>query len=93
MISKDTVNHTPGPVVRENEQAATTEHGGSYDEVCRCSVCGKVLSSTHKTTDPLPKPADNSNRCHWCGKEHNGFFQKIVAFFHNIMAKIFGNKY
>ena len=93
VISKDTVNHTPGPVVRENEQAATTEHGGSYDEVCRCSVCGKVLSSTHKTTDPLPKPADNSNRCHWCGKEHNGFFQKIVAFFHNIMAKIFGNKY
>ena len=39
--------------------------------------------------DPQPDP----NLCHWCGKVHNGFFQKIIGFFHNILAKIFGNKY
>ena len=40
-------------------------------------------------TDPQPDP----NMCHWCGKTHEGFFQGIIGFFHNIMAKIFGNKY
>ena len=36
----------------------------------------------------------NTNRCHWCGKTHDAnFFQKIIGFFHNILAKIFGNKY
>ena len=39
--------------------------------------------------EPQPDP----NMCHWCGKVHEGFFQKIIGFFHNIMAKIFGNKY
>ena len=41
-------------------------------------------------SDPTPAPA---NVCHWCGKTHEGFFQKIIGFFHNIMAKIFGAKY
>ena len=32
--------------------------------------------------------------CKWCGKDHSdGFFQKIVAFFHNIFAKLFGAKF
>ena len=95
VISKDTVAHTPGAVVRENVVDATTEHGGSYDEVVRCTVCGAVISSTHKTTNPLPKPADPkpANQCKWCGKVHEGFFQKIVGFFHNIFAAIFGAKY
>ena len=93
-ISKDTIAHTRGPIVKENVVNATTEHGGSYDEVVRCTVCNKVLSSTHKTTDKLPsQPQSNPNACKWCGKEHNGFFQKIVAFFHNILASIFGAKY
>ena len=65
------------------------------DEVVRCTVCGAVISSTHKTTNPLPKPADPkpANQCKWCGKVHEGFFQKIVGFFHNIFAAIFGAKY
>lgn len=41
-------------------------------------------------TDPEPQPA---NRCPWCGGEHNGFFGKIVGWFHSILAKIFGAKY
>lgn len=41
-----------------------------------------------------PQPQPSANRCHWCGKDHSGnFFQKIIGFFHNIFAKIFGNKY
>ena len=38
-------------------------------------------------------PTQPENVCHWCGKVHEGFFQKIIGFFHNIMAKIFGAKY
>lgn len=35
-----------------------------------------------------------ANLCKWCGKDHSdGFFQKIVAFFHNIFAKLFGKKF
>ena len=37
--------------------------------------------------------AENPNMCHWCGRVHEGFFQKIIGFFHNILAKFFGNKY
>ncbi len=95
VISKETVAHTPGAAVKENVVNATTDHGGSYDEVVRCTVCGAVISSTHKTTDPLPKPVDPKpeNLCKWCGKTHDGFFQKIVGFFHNIFAAIFGARY
>ena len=39
--------------------------------------------------EPQPDP----NMCHWCGQVHEGFFQKIIGFFHNILARIFGNKY
>ena len=42
-------------------------------------------------TDPLPTEPENV--CPWCGGQHNGFFQGIIGFFHNILAKIFGNKY
>ena len=34
-----------------------------------------------------------SNACKWCGKVHEGFFQKIIGWFHNILAKLFGAKY
>lgn len=41
-----------------------------------------------------PQPQQPANRCHWCGKDHSGnFFQKIIGWFHNIFAKIFGNRY
>ena len=34
------------------------------------------------------------NICHWCGKVHSSnFWQKIVAWFHNIFARLFGAKY
>ena len=32
--------------------------------------------------------------CKWCGKDHNSnFFQKIIGFFHSILAMIFGARY
>ena len=57
-----------------------------------CSVCGQ--SQTESIPKLNPQPQTNPNVCHWCGKVHsNNFFQKIVAFFHNIFAKIFGNRH
>ena len=38
------------------------------------------------------KPADE-NVCSWCGKTHEGFFQRIVAFFHRILARLFGSRF
>jgi len=48
------LGHTGGEAVRENEVAATCETEGSYDEVIKCSVCGKELSRNSKTIDKLP---------------------------------------
>lgn len=45
--------HTPGAAVKENEVPATCEAEGSYDEVVRCSKCGEVITTTHKTTPAL----------------------------------------
>ena len=47
------------------------------DEHGNCSRCGDHILDV----------------CKWCGKQHNGFFQKIIGFFHNILAAIFGKKY
>ena len=45
--------HTPAAAVKENEVPATCEAEGSYDEVVRCSKCGDVITTTHKTTPAL----------------------------------------
>lgn len=45
--------HTPAAAVKENEVPATCEAEGSYDEVVRCSKCGEVITTTHKTTPTL----------------------------------------
>lgn len=38
--------------------------------------------------------AQAANLCQWCAKDHsNGFFQKIIGWFHNIFAKLFGKKF
>lgn len=52
-IPKLTHVHTPAAAVKENEVPATCETDGSYDEVVRCSKCGEVISTTHKTTPAL----------------------------------------
>ena len=44
----------------------------------------------------LKAPADpepQQSVCPWCGGQHEGFFQKIIGFFHRILAAIFGAKY
>lgn len=53
VIPKLTHVHTPGAAVKENEVPATCEADGSYDEVVRCSKCGEVITTTHKTTPAL----------------------------------------
>ncbi len=45
--------HTPGAAARENEVPATCTEAGSYDEVVRCTECGEIISSTHKTINKL----------------------------------------
>lgn len=53
VIPKLTHVHTPAAAVKENEVPATCETEGSYDEVVRCSKCGEVITTTHKTTPAL----------------------------------------
>lgn len=53
VIPKLTHVHTPAAAVKENEVPATCEAEGSYDEVVRCSKCGEVITTTHKTTPAL----------------------------------------
>ena len=40
------------------------------------------------------RPGNNegSNLCPYCGQPHEGFFQKIVGFFHKIFFRLFGAK-
>ena len=49
----------------------------------------KLPDADTTPTDPEPQ----QSVCPWCGGQHEGFFQKIIGFFHNILAKIFGAKY
>lgn len=51
--------------------------------------------SIEKKTETTPDnpPAPSKDVCKWCGKTHEGFFQKIIGFFHNILAAILGAKY
>lgn len=45
--------HTAGEPKQENVVPATCTTEGSYDEVVRCSKCGEVITTTHKTTPAL----------------------------------------
>lgn len=45
--------HTAGEPKQENVVPATCTTDGSYDEVVRCSKCGEVITTTHKTTPAL----------------------------------------
>ena len=58
-----------------------------------CPRCGKHVKDVEKPTDPTPPSPQPQNVCKWCGKTHEGFIQKIIGFFHNILAAIFGAKY
>ncbi len=43
------IAHTPAQAVSENSVPATCVSDGSYDEVVKCTKCGEILSTTHKT--------------------------------------------
>lgn len=45
--------HTAGEPTRENVVPATCTTDGSYDEVIKCTECGEVITTTHKTTPAL----------------------------------------
>ena len=47
------LEHTQATPVREKEIPPTYDEEGSYDEVIYCTVCGKELSRTEKTTERL----------------------------------------
>ena len=54
VISKETVAHTPGEAMRENEVAATCKEKGNYDEVIRCTVCEALISREAKEIEIDP---------------------------------------
>lgn len=45
--------HRDGAALEQNVTAATCEHGGAYDVVICCSVCGEELHCTHIETEAL----------------------------------------
>ncbi len=45
--------HTAGEPTQENVVPATCTTDGSYDEVIKCTECGEVMSTTHKTIPAL----------------------------------------
>ncbi len=65
-----------------------------------CDYCNKELrphdnpTNTTNPTEPTSPSQTQANLCKWCGKTHdNGFIQKLIGFFHNIFAAIFGAKF
>ena len=65
------------------------------DENGNCSRCGIHLKDIDDGNNNTTSD-DNDNHvniCKWCGKTHEGFFQKIIGFFHKILASILGAKY
>ncbi len=49
--------------------------------------------SEHSNTNENPTDDHEEDHCSWCGEVHEGFFQKIIAFFHSVFAKFFGERY
>ena len=47
------IAHTPAAAVKEKENAATCENGGSYEEAIYCTVCEAEISRESKTTNAL----------------------------------------
>ncbi len=90
--------HTP--VVVNAREATATEDGYTGDTIC--SVCqaplatGEVIPATGgQEEDPGDQPSGGENLCKWCGQPHNGFFGKLVGFFHSILyffAHLFGRR-
>ncbi len=54
--------HTPGELVRENEQAPTCTEEGHYDQVVYCAVCKAELSRATKTEPALGHDYHRSDR-------------------------------
>ena len=52
----------------------------------KCDRCSLRISDGASTQS-------QGKACKWCGKVHKGFFQKIIGFFHKILAGILGAKY
>ena len=89
--------HTP--VVVNAREATATEDGYTGDTIC--SVCqaplaaGEVIPATGAQEDPGDQPSGGENLCKWCSEPHNGFFGKLVGFFHSILyffAHLFGKR-
>ncbi len=72
-----------------------------------CTICDEDAEG-HTKTETIPALGHTSpdkhgdcercgehiqDVCKWCGKQHKGFFQGIIGFFHNILASILGAKY
>ena len=68
------IPHTKGELKKENEESASCQSEGSYDEVVYCTVCNKELSRVTKSIDKIPHTpvsADNGTAatCETAGKE------------------------
>ena len=70
---------------------------GSYRPI-NCTIhYNYVEPQSGQPEEPQPIQPEGSGSsaaiCPWCGRQHEGFFQEIICFFHNILAAIFGARY
>ena len=98
------LDHTPGKTVNENEKAPSCDTVGTCDTVIYCVECGSELSRETVTTNALGHTDETGDGycdrcgeqvvfCPWCGGVHVGFFAGLIAWFHSILARIFGARY
>lgn len=84
--------HTAGEPTRENVVNATCTTDGSYDEVIKCTECGEVMSTTHKTipapghkfVDTVVAPTCTAqgytlHKCSVCGEETKDTYKDALG--------------
>ncbi len=76
-------------VTSETVKEPTATEEGKIVYTARAEFDGEIYTDTLEDTIP----AAGKGLCKWCGKPHNGFWGKIVGFFHAILyffAHLFG---
>ena len=98
-----TVNYTGSEEdwnnIEKGKDIFTYYHLASYsDRPIDCTFhYNYVEPQPGQPEEPQPSQPEGSGSsaaiCSWCGRQHEGFFQDIICFFHDILAAIFGARY
>ena len=85
VVAETTVNVTDGREVNVTVDEAT--------DTIRTAFVDQTDTPDQPATPVTPDPEPQPVGCPWCGQEHVGFFAGLIAWFHGILARIFGARY